>query len=230
VAAVSDRPAEGRHENFVVDSRRTLGYRFGRSIIMGVARTLFRPRVINAAEVPATGGLLIAPVHRSNVDFAFPVLLTKRKMFFMAKDSLWKISLLGRFLIAMGGFPVHRQSADRTSLQRAEDILARGEVLILFPEGTRQEGPAVAELLEGAAFLASRTGVPIMPVGIANSDRAMPKGAKLPRPVRVTVYAGPLLAPAPLGPTGRISRKAIATSTEELREALQAAYDASKAL
>ena len=220
---MSDRPAEGRHENFVVDSRRTLGYRFGRSIIMGVARTLFRPRVINAAEVPATGGLLIAPVHRSNVDFAFPVLLTKRKMFFMAKDSLWKISLLGRFLIAMGGFPVHRQSADRTSLKRAEDILARGEVLILFPEGTRQEGPAVAELLEGAAFLASRTGVPIMPVG-------MPKGAKLPRPVRVTVYAGPLLAPAPLGPTGRISRNAIATSTEELRSALQAAYDASKAL
>jgi 1-acyl-sn-glycerol-3-phosphate acyltransferase len=197
---------------------------------MGVARALFRPRVIKEAEVPATGGLLIAPVHRSNVDFAFPVLLTKRKMFFMAKDSLWKVSLLGRFLIAMGGFPVHRQSADRTSLQRAEEILARGEVLILFPEGTRQEGPEVAELLEGAAFLASRTGVPIMPVGIANSDRAMPKGAKMPRPIKVTVYAGALLQPAPLGPTGRISRKAIAASTEELRTALQTAYDTSKAL
>jgi 1-acyl-sn-glycerol-3-phosphate acyltransferase len=227
---VNDRHAAGKDEGFVVDSRRTLGYRFGRSIIMGVARSLFRPRVLQRAQVPATGGMLIAPVHRSNVDFAFPVLLTKRKMFFMAKDSLWKVSLLGRFLLAMGGFPVHRASADRTSLQRAEEILAKGEVLILFPEGTRQEGPTVETLLEGAVYLASKTQVPIMPVGIAGSDLAMPKGATLPRPKRVSVYGAELLQPKPLGSTGRVSRRAITEGTEELRVALQAAYDAAKAM
>lgn len=228
MARVSDRPARGKDEAFVVDSRRTPGYRVGRAIIMGVARSLFRPTVVRVGSVPSTGGLLIAPVHRSNVDFTFPVLLTRRKMFFMAKDSLWKVSLLGRFLIAMGGFPVHREAADRTSLQRAEEVLAKGEVLILFPEGTRQEGPVIGELLEGAAYLASKTQVPIMPVGIANSDRAMRKGATLPRPVRVKVYAGALLPPAPLGETGRISRRAVTEATESLRGSLQAAYDAAK--
>jgi len=227
---MSTRHAAGKDEGFKVDARRTPGYVFARSIIMCVARALFRPRVRSVVPIPETGGVLIAPVHRSNVDFAFPVLLTKRKMFFMAKDSLWKVSILGRFLIAMGGFPVHREAADRSSLQRAEEVLARGEVLILFPEGTRQEGPDVLELHEGAAYLASKTQCPIIPVGIANSDRAMPKGAKLPRPLRVSVYAGTALAPAALSPSGKIQRSAIKASTEELRAALQVAYDAAKAL
>ncbi|MEI6701125.1 MAG: lysophospholipid acyltransferase family protein [Actinomycetota bacterium] len=225
---MSERHADGKDAAFKVDSRRTFGYVFARGIIMGVARVLFRPKVISTFEIPATGGVLVAPIHRSNVDFAFPVLLTRRKMFFMAKDSLWKVSLLGRFLIAMGGFPVHRESADRASLQRAEEVLARGEVLILFPEGTRQEGPLVAELHEGAAYLASKTQSIIIPVGIAESDRAMPKGAKLPRPVRVTVFAGAPLQPAPLGATGKIQRSAVKASTAELSAALQIAFDAAK--
>jgi 1-acyl-sn-glycerol-3-phosphate acyltransferase len=149
-------------------------------------------------------------------------------MFFMAKDSLWKVGLLGRFLIAMGGFPVHRASADRASLQRAEEVLARGEVLILFPEGTRQEGLEVGELHEGAAYLASKTQVPIIPVGIAGSDRAMPKGAKLPRPKRVSVFAGSPLSPAPLSESGKIQRSAVRASTEELRSALQQAFNAAR--
>ena len=227
---MSTRHASGKDAGFKVDSRRTPGYVFARSIIMGVARSLFRPKVRLSVPLPAGGGVLVAPVHRSNVDFAFPVLLTRRKMFFMAKDSLWKVSLLGRFLIAMGGFPVHRESADRASLLRAEEVLARGEVLILFPEGTRQEGPAVAELHEGAAYLASKTQCPIVPVGIAGSDRAMPKGAKLPRPFRVSVFAGEPLQPAPLSATGKIQRSAVKASTEELATALQAAFDAAKAL
>ncbi len=227
---MSTRHAAGKDEAFKVDSRRTVGYVFARSIIMGVARSLFRPRVRSFVPIPATGGVLIAPVHRSNVDFVFPVLLTKRKMFFMAKDSLWKVGLLGRFLIAMGGFPVHRESADRASLQRAEEVLARGEVLILFPEGTRQEGPDVLEIHEGAAYLASKTQCPIIPVGIAGSDRAMPKGATLPRPLRVSVYSGAALQPAPLSESGKIQRSAIKASTEELRRALQVAFDAAKLL
>jgi len=227
---MSIRHAAGKDAAFKVDARRTPGYLFARSIIMGVARALFRPKVRSAFPLPATGGVLIAPVHRSNVDFAFPVLLTRRKMFFMAKDSLWKIGLLGRFLIAMGGFPVHRESADRASLLRAEEVLARGEVLILFPEGTRQEGPQVAELHEGAAYLASKTQCPIVPVGIAGSDRAMPKGATFPRLHKVCVFSGEPLLPAPLSPTGKIQRSAIKASTEELRAALQVAFDTAKKL
>ena len=79
-------------------------------------------------------------------------------------------------------FPVHRESADREALQRAEEVLKRGEVLVLFPEGTRREGPEIEDLMEGAAFLSARTGAPIVPIGIGGSDLSMPKGSAIPKP------------------------------------------------
>ena len=61
-------------------------------------------------------------------------------------------------------------------------MLERGEPLVLFPEGTRRSGPVIENLHEGAAYLSSRTGAPIVPVGIGGSERAMAKGKRLPRP------------------------------------------------
>ena len=98
----------------------------------------------------------------------------------MAKDSLWHNAALGGFIGSMGAFPVHRGAADRAALEAAESVLRAGEPLVLFPEGTRQEGPVIGELLEGAAFLAARTRAPIVPVGIAGTDLAMPRGARSP--------------------------------------------------
>lgn len=102
---------------------------------------------------------------------------------------------------------------------------AAGEPLVLFPEGTRQDGPTVGTLLEGASFLAARTGAPILPVGIAGTDRALPKGAKVPRPVKVHVVIGEAV-PAPFSVGGvRVPRHEVAATTEALREGLQRAYD-----
>ena len=224
---LSSAAAPGRHQHFEIEPRRGVGYRIARGIIMGLTRVWFRPQVHLDAPLPSTGPVLVAPIHRSNLDFLFAVLLTDRKLFFMAKDSLWKSKLLGRFLVAMGAFPVHRESADRESLNRAEEVLARGEVLVLFPEGTRQEGPEVATLLEGATYLASKTGAPIVPLGIGGSDRAMPKGAKFPKPVKVKVVAGQPLAPAERSASGRVSRAQVKVATAALSEAIQAVYDRS---
>ena len=69
---MSERHADGKDAAFKVDSRRTVGYVFARSIIMGVARALFRPKVVSTFEIPATGGVLVAPIHRSNVVELFP--------------------------------------------------------------------------------------------------------------------------------------------------------------
>ena len=98
----------------------------------------------------------------------------------MAKAELWDNRLLGWFLSGVGCFPVHRDVADREALRRAQRILEHGQVLVLFPEGTRQSGAVVHDLFEGAAYIATRTGVPIVPVGIGGSEAAMPKGAKIP--------------------------------------------------
>ena len=180
-------------------------------------RLWFRPRVAGRENVPASGPVILAPVHRSFADFGFTAFCTDRKLFFMAKDSLWKNPWLGRLLLYVGAFPVHRESADREALQRAEEVLARGQCLVLFPEGTRREGPVIENLMEGAAFLSARTGAPIVPIGIGASDLSMPKGSAIPKPYTIPVVIGPALpAPARTG-GGRVSRSAVHAGTETAR-------------
>jgi 1-acyl-sn-glycerol-3-phosphate acyltransferase len=210
---------------FEPNPRRTLGYRAFRTFVHALWGAYFRPQVTGTEHGPASRPYIIAPVHRSNADFAFAIYVTERKTFFMAKDELWKSSILGDFVGAMGAFPVTRGAADRAALSAAEAVLRAGEPLVLFPEGTRQDGPKIAELQEGASFLAARTGAPIVPVGIAGTDRALPRGAKLPRPVKVRIVIGEPVA-APIAVDGaRVPRSQIAVTTAQLRDALQAAYD-----
>jgi 1-acyl-sn-glycerol-3-phosphate acyltransferase len=98
----------------------------------------------------------------------------------------------------------------------------------MFPEGTRRSGPLVESLFDGAAYVATRAGVPIVPVGIGGSEDAMPRGARLIRPVRVTMVVGRPLYPEPVG-TGRASRRAVRLLTDRLAKELQALYDEAQA-
>ena len=91
--------------------------------------------------MPATGPVILAPVHRSFADFGFTSFCTRRKLFFMAKDSLWKNKWLGKLLLYLGVFPVHRESADREALQRAEEVLNRGQCPGALPRGHPPRGP-----------------------------------------------------------------------------------------
>lgn len=208
-----------------LNPRRTVTYRGFRLILAAFWTAMFRPRVVGREHIPATGSIIIAPVHRSNLDFAFTMFMSKRKTFFMAKDSLWTVPVLAQWISMMGAFPVKRGTADRDSLAFAQHVLDAGEALVLFPEGTRQEGSEVAPLHDGAAFLAARTGAAIIPVGIGHTERAMPRGAKFPRPIRVTVVIGaPIAAPTS---TTRVSRTQIAATTDELHSRLQDVYSAS---
>ena len=221
--------AHGRGSEFVPNSHRTLTYRLLRRLLTRLMKVYFSPRVEGPGVVPESGPVIIAPVHRSLIDFGFAIFLTDRKMFFIAKDSLWKVSLLGRFLLAMGAFPVHRGSADREALNHAESVLAAGEVLVLFPEGTRHDGPVIGDLLEGAAFLAARTGATIIPVGIGGSAKAMPVGKKLPKRSKVTLYMGEGIAAPSKNEHGRVKRSVIHQTTLDLRVALQDGFDQASA-
>jgi 1-acyl-sn-glycerol-3-phosphate acyltransferase len=206
-----------------------VGYRIARRIFTTVLILWFRPRVAGKEHIPATGPVILAPVHRSFADFGFTALCTRRKLFFMAKDSLWENKWLGRLLFYLGAFPVHRESADREALQRAEEVLRRGQCLVLFPEGTRREGPAIENLMEGAAFLSARTGAPVVPIGIGGTDLSMPKGSAVPKPFTIHVVIGPALPPPARTGGGRVSRSAVHAATGELAARLQVVYDESKA-
>ena len=83
-----------------------------------------------------------------------------------------------------------RGSADREALKRCIATLEGGEPLVLFPEGERKDGPLVHPLFDGAAFVAAKAGVPIIPIGIGGSARVMPRHAKLIHPAKVCVVIG----------------------------------------
>jgi len=205
-------------------------YFFVRWLAHAVCHLYWRVEVHGAEHVPATGPVILAPVHRSFIDFLVVSEVTARKIFYMAKDDLWRSSALGSVLDAVGAFPVHREGADRLALDRAQAVLERGEPLILFPEGTRRAGPVVEELHEGAAFLAARTGAVIVPIGIGGTAEAMPKGSKMVRPVKVHVVVGEPLTGPERSARGRVPRHQVHAVTEQLRAEVQRLYDRAQAL
>ena len=208
-----------------VDTRFTRIYRLLRMLVHLLNALLFRTSVHRQGTVPAEGPVIIAPVHRSFIDFFVSSEVTDRKLHYMAKDSLWRNPVLARILPSVGAFPVHRESADREAMRRAQQVLEAGEVLILFPEGERRSGPVVADLHEGVAFLAARTGATVVPVGIGGSASVMPKGTRIPRPRHIHLEVGEALAPPERSGTGRVPRSRIHGLTEQLTASLQQLYD-----
>src|SRR5487761_2584009 len=99
-----------------LNTRKDAGYRVVAALISGLSSLLFRPTVSGSENIPLEGPVLIAPIHRSNVDFAFTLFISPRKVFFMAKDSLFNVPLLGTLVTHLGAFPVKRGSADRESM------------------------------------------------------------------------------------------------------------------
>jgi len=204
-------------------------YRAVRLLVHVINRLYWRVTVSGASAVADSGAVILAPVHRNFMDFFVVSEVTRRKIFYMAKDDLWHNRALGAFLEAMGAFPVNRDGPDRLALDRAQAVLERGDVLILFPEGTRREGPVVENLHEGAAFLAARTGAPVVPIGIGGSSRIMPKGAKLPHPAKVHIEVGPALAAPARSEKGRVPRSLVHAFTVRLGAEIQHLYDDAQA-
>jgi 1-acyl-sn-glycerol-3-phosphate acyltransferase len=195
-------------------------------ILWVLMRLYWRVSYEGREHVPTEEPFILAPAHRSFLDFALVSGLTHRRLCYMAKDSIWKYPFFNRFLYALGAFPVHREGTDREALRRCMAVLRRGEPLVLFPEGTRRSGPVIEKLHEGAAYLAVRTGAPIVPVGIGGSGRALQKGQRVPRPVKVHIVAGPpIRPPAPAGGATRASRRAVHQLTEQLQIEVQRLFD-----
>jgi 1-acyl-sn-glycerol-3-phosphate acyltransferase len=197
-----------------------------RGFAVTVTRLLWRVEVRGRERIPTVGPFVLAPVHRSNADFLLAGVAVPRRMRFMAKDTLWKKGpgWFGRFMERLGGFPVDRERPDRRAIRTAEDAIALGDPVVIFPEGRRKEGPLVEDLYEGASWVACRQRVPIVPVGIGGSDEVLPKGSRMIRLVKVRIVIGEPIYPD-VELTGRIPRRVMSEVTEELRKELQSLYD-----
>lgn len=185
---------------------------------------LWRLEVSGKENLPKDGPFIVAPVHRSYVDFLIVGVSVGRVSRYLAKNSLWKYGIPGRILTFGGAIPVERNKLDRNALRLASAAIETGDPLVVFPEGERRDGPIVTEIFDGPAWLAARHRVPIVPVGIAGSDRVMPRGAKFIRRGKIKVIIGePLLPDVP--ETGRPPRAAITQLTGETQSAIQRLYD-----
>lgn len=201
-------------------------YRLIRSLLMAAAVAWVRLEVTGKDNIPARGGFILAPGgHRSILDTPLASLVGPRVLRYMGAETYFAIPGLGLFLRAMGGFPVERSMTDRTALRLSEAVLRSGEPLVVFPEGTRQQGPIIQPLKEGAAFLACRAAVPIIPVGIGGTERAMPKGARYVKPRKVTMVVGQPIQPPVRAEGERVRRAAVAEVSQRLKTELQDLFD-----
>lgn len=216
-----------KYESFLVGQGRASRwlYLVARAVVVGATRLFTRLRVEGAEHLPRSGAFVLAPVHRSYIDTPIAASVTRRRLRFMGKDSLWKWKGPGWVLSALGGFPVSRGSADREALTRCIEVLQAGEPVVLFPEGERKSGPVVQPLMAGATYVAVKAGVPIVPVGIGGSERVMPKGVRLPRPRKVVVIVGEPLYPEVSPTPGRAPRMVVRELSAVLYTRLQDLFD-----
>jgi 1-acyl-sn-glycerol-3-phosphate acyltransferase len=204
-------------------------YAFCRFVSVGLSRIWYPGRVLGRENLPTTEPYVLAPVHRSNLDWLVVARVTKRRLRYLVKGEVWKVKSVGRLLELLGTFPVQRGAADREALTRSVEVLNAGEPLVVFPEGTRGSGATVGELREGVAYLALRAGVPVIPVGMSGLEHSMPRGARFPRPARVRIVVGEPIYPAPaqVGAGGRVRvpRSATHELSERVRQGIQIAFD-----
>lgn len=199
-------------------------YRICRDALAAFCLVVWRLRVEGREKLPE-GPFILAPVHRSNIDTPLAGAITTRRMCFLGKESMWRYKASAWLFNNLGGVPVRRGTTDRDALRKCMEVLERGEPLVIFPEGGRRSGPIVQPLQEGAAYLALRAGVPIVPVGIGGSERAMPKGARLMRPTRVHIVVGEPIAPPAQGDGSRAPRRAVRELNERLHKEIQRLFD-----
>ena len=201
-------------------------YRLVRRTIKVVLYPYFRVQCRGGEHLDIDGPVIVAPVHRSNLDTPLLAGMGHRRLRALSKESLFENWLFGAFLSALGAFPVRRGLVDRAAILEAVKMLEAGEQVVVFPEGTRQTGPRVEAVFDGASYLASRTGAAIVPVGIAGTEAAMASGTRLPRRVRVAMVAGPPIRP----PEGRRTRPQVTCFSETVRERLQQVFDEAQSL
>ncbi|MFA5882327.1 MAG: lysophospholipid acyltransferase family protein [Acidimicrobiia bacterium] len=198
-------------------------YKFWRSLIVGLAYLLFGVQVRGKDRVPPRGVYILAPSHRSLLDIPFAATVTRRRLRFMAKKEIFAGPFWSWVFNQLGAVAVDRDGNDRAALKAIEVALHQGEPVVIFPEGTRREGPQLGPLASGAAYLALRTGVPIVPVGVGGSEHPVVRRRGIPWWSRVGVVVGePIVVEAA---TGTIKRSSITALDEELRLRLQACFD-----
>ena len=198
----------GGEAPIAVLTEKTLTYRVVRQTVSTTLRTLFRARFAGEEHLPRRGGALIAANHQSYLDIPLVASSTRRHVAFVARDTLADSRALGWLMRQCGAVLIRRGKPDRQALREMVAHLEAGDLVCVFPEGTRSRDRSVGAFRGGALLAARLARVPIVPAAVRGTFDAWPRGGPL-RLARVALTFG-----APLDP--------LATEAEVVRERIVA--------
>jgi 1-acyl-sn-glycerol-3-phosphate acyltransferase len=194
-------------------------------IIIGPVFKLFYPLEIKGLEnLPKEGGIILAPNHSSYFDPIHFGMAVPRNINWIAKESFFNVWWLGWFFKITGCLSVNSEKPNIETIKKALLVLEQGEMLGIFPEGTRSRSGKLMNGELGVALLALRSGVPILPAAIDGAFEAYPPDAKFPKPRRIKLRLGkPLIFN--VVKKGRIDKKTLEAVTEKVMKSIEGLID-----
>ncbi len=170
-------------------------YAFVHSISIPLLKVLFRLEVKGRENIPKRGGVILAAHHESFLDPVVASISSPRQVYFLAREELFEIKFFSGFIRRLNAMPISRERMQVSIVKKSLEILRKGGVLLLFPEGTRSPVGTIAEGKRGVGLIASHANAPVIPVFIKGSGQALPRNRKWITSHKVWVTFGKPLYP-----------------------------------
>ena len=190
------------------------------SVVSPMLHGYLRGRVYGAKQVPTSGPLIVVANHASYFDPPVLSCCVRRPVSFMAKESLFKIPVFAPAIRAYGAYPVKRGSADRSAIRAALKQLENGWAVGIFLEGVRTPDGRVPSPKLGAALIAAKAQVPLLPVSLWGTEKILRKGSAWPRSTPITVRIG-----SPIAPPATTNKAELQAMTQRCTDEIHALHD-----
>jgi 1-acyl-sn-glycerol-3-phosphate acyltransferase len=193
-----------------------LWYQLWRRLLKLIAVFVYRVRFSGQENIPATGGVLVVSNHQSHFDPPLVGIGSRRQMNYVARRSLFNFRPFGWFLRSVGAIPIDRDGIGLSGIKESLKLLKRGEMVLIFPEGTRTSDGEIAPFRPGFTALAARSNAAILPAAVEGAFQVWPRTKKYPGLGKIRVHFGKPIPHAEIA--SRDERELLAEVERRVRE------------